>query len=167
MSEGETLDDNQKAIIENVEKFGWSVMHVTSDNPEAPTFCYSIGFEHTLGQPEVLVYSLRRDLAGSMVNALFHQCKDDGLELTDGKAIGNLIEGYDCVARPIEDPRAWERHFGYAMWFQRYRDGKELRRAMQIVWPDPDSRAFPWEENCSPGIRLGQIQLYPSGGPRV
>lgn len=166
MSEGETLDDNQKVIIENVDKFGWSVMHVAPESPQSPSFCFSVGFEHTLGQPEVLIFGLERNLAGSMINSLFHQCKEDGLQLTDGAAISDLIENYDCVARPIEDPRAWPRYLGYAMWFRRYRDGEELRRAMQIVWPDPETRAYPWEDACSQEIRLGQVQLYPSGGPR-
>ena len=166
MSETETLDPRQTTILENVDQNGWAVMHVPAERDDAPSFTFSVGFEHSLGQPEVLIYGLERNLAISMINALFQRCRDEGIELEDGLAIGELIEGYDCIARPIEDPRARAMHFGYAAWFRRYRDGEELRRAMQIVWPDPENRAFPWEEGCSSVVRGAQVQLYPSGGPR-
>ena len=165
MSEAESLDPRQTAILDNVEKFGLAVMHVAAEDTRAP-YSFSIGFEHSLGQPEVLIYGLERDLAQSMINEVFRQCKEEGLQLADGQAIGNLIEGYDCIARPIEDPRARTVHFGYAIWFQRHTGGEDIRRAVQIVWPDPESRAFPWEDGCSAQVKGAQVQLYPAGGPR-
>jgi len=166
VTETADLDPQQKAILDNVETYGLAVMHVAAEEPTKPSYSFSVGFEHSLGQPEVLIYGLERDMAQSMINEVFRQCKEDGLDLADGQAIGNLIEGYDCVVRPIEDPRARAAHFGYANWFQRHTGGEALRRAVQIVWPDPESRAFPWQEGCAPNVRAWQIQLYPSGGPR-
>tara|TARA_B100000678_G_scaffold283539_1_gene283799 strand:- start:1509 stop:2009 length:501 start_codon:yes stop_codon:yes gene_type:complete len=166
MSETETLDARQTGIIDSVEKYGLSVMHVTAERPDLPSFSFSIGFEHTLGQPEVLIYGLERDLARNMINEVFRQCQEQGLVLADGQVISDVIEGYDCIARSIEDPRGRMMHFGYANWFQRRNGGENLRRAMQIVWPDPESKAFPWEDGFSREIGRSQVQLYPSGGPR-
>ena len=87
MSEAEALDPRQTAILDNVEKFGLAVMHVAAEDTRAP-YSFSIGFEHSLGQPEVLIYGLERDLAQSMINEVFRQCKEEGLQLADGQAIG-------------------------------------------------------------------------------
>ena len=166
MTETTELTPQQLAILENIERFGLSVMHVAAEDPRAPSYSFSVGFEHTLGQPEVLVYGLDQGLAQSMINEIFRQCREEGLELTDGQAIGNLIEGYDCIARTIDDPRGRAAHFGYAMWFQRHLGAAELRREVQIVWPDPKTRAFPWQDGCGADIRGWQVQLYPAGGPK-
>lgn len=166
MTETGNLDPRQKAILENIGQFGLSVMHVAAEDPRRPSYSFSVGFEHSLGQPEVLVYGLDKNLAQSMINEVFRQCKEEGLGLADGQVIGNLIEGYDCVARPIEDPRGRAAHFGYAMWFQRHSGGAELKRAMQIVWPDPKTRAFPWQDGCGADVRGWQVQLYPAGEPK-
>lgn len=162
---GNLLPQHQ-AIIDNVERFGVAVMHVAADDPRSPSYSYSVGFEHTLGAPEVLVYGLDRELAQSMINEIFRQCREDGLLLADALRIGNLIEGYDCMARPIDDPRARAGHFGFANWFRRRNGEGDLGRAMQIVWPDPKTRAFPWEEGCGFDVENWQTQLYPAGTPR-
>lgn len=166
MTETTELSPQHKAILENIEQFGLSVMHVAAEDPRAPSYSFSVGFEHSLGQPEVLVYGLDRNLAQSMINEVFRQCKEEGLELVDGQPIGNLIEGYDCMARPIDDPRGRTAHFGYAIWFQQRINGASLKRAVQIVWPDPKTRAFPWQDGCGADIRGWQVQLYPAGGPK-
>ncbi|UIP06481.1 DUF4262 domain-containing protein [Erythrobacter sp. SDW2] len=166
MTETTELTTQHKAILENIEQFGLSVMHVAAEDPRAPSYSFSVGFEHSLAQPEVLVYGLDRNLAQSMINEVFRQCKEEGLELVDGQAIGNLIEGYDCMVRPIDDPRGRAAHFGYAIWFQQRSKGDGLNRAVQIVWPDPKTRAFPWQDGCGSDIRGWQVQLYPAGEPK-
>jgi Domain of unknown function (DUF4262) len=160
------LDPRQQEILAHVGQYGLSVMHVAAQDPRLPTYSFSVGFEHSLGQPEVLVYGLDQDFAQSMINEVFRQCREEALELLDGQVIGNLIEGYDCMARPIDDPGARVAHFGYAQWFQRHQGAAELSRAVQIVWPDPKTRAFPWQDGCGADIRGWQVQLYPAGGPK-
>lgn len=166
MTESSELTPQHKAILANVEQFGLSVMHVAAEDPRAPSYSFSVGFEQSLGQPEVLIYGLDRNLTQPMINEVFRQCKEEGLSLADGQAIGNLIEGYDCVARPIDDPRGRAAHFGYANWFQQHSGAEGLQRAVQIVWPDPKTRAYPWQPECGADIKGWQVQLYPAGGPR-
>ncbi|WP_435418313.1 DUF4262 domain-containing protein [Parerythrobacter aurantius] len=166
MTHSTTLDPQQQAILDNIERFGLAVMHVASEDPRLPSYSYSVGFKHSLSRPEVLVYGLDQGLAQSMINEVFRQCQEDGLELTDGRLVGNLIEGYDCMVRPIDDPRARTAHLGYATWFERQRGAEEAVGAVQIVWPDPKTRAYPWQPDCGADIRGWQVQLYPAGAPR-
>lgn len=166
MSDTSELTPQHKAILDNIEQFGLAVMHVAADDPRAPSYSFSVGFEHSLGQPEALVYGLDQSLAQSMINEVFRQCKEEGLVLADGQTIGNLIEGYDCIARPIDDPRARSAHFGYALWHRRHLGAAEPARAVQIVWPDPKTHTFPWQDGCGADIRGWQVQLYPAGGPK-
>ena len=170
MSEAETTlftpePELQETIQGLVADHGCAVTHIP--DPAVPDRIYSasVGFEANVQQPEVLIYGLERPLAESMINEVFRQCKEDGLDLQDGTKLGNLIEGFDCMARHIEDPRARFIHLAYANWYQTTRHDAPITRAVQIVWPDPKTRAFPWDAECSDQVRNWQTPLYPAGAP--
>lgn len=153
-------DQRQKAIKEAVEKHGSTVVHVTDTGVPDRTFSFSVGFEESVGQGEVLVYGLPKDLMYAVIMSLFEQCRDKGLELTDGLKVGELIEGFDCTLREINDPRALRAHFGWAIWYHHTHRGEQVKRAFQIVWPDPKSKLFPWEEGCAKDVVNWQVALY-------
>ena len=155
-----------KAIVDHVAEHGCAVVNVPDPGVPDRSFSFSVGFEANVDQPEILVYGLDKDLAQSIINEVFRQCRDEGLELADGQKICNLIEGYECMVRLIDDPRARLTHFGLAAWYLREEQGQVLRRACQIVWPDPETRAYPWEHGCGQDIIEWQVGLYPRGGPK-
>ena len=113
-----------------------------------------------LGQPEVLVYGLPKDLMHAVIMSLFEQCRDKGLTLEDGAKVSDLIDNYECTLREITDPKAHRAHFGWANWHHHHRTGDPLTRAFQIVWPDPQSRKFPWEDGCAENVVQWQAGLY-------
>jgi hypothetical protein len=137
-------DPMEETIRGNVRDHGCHVMFIFDANGEQPDFAYSIGFSATLGQPEVLVYGLDRQLMHSMINETYRQCRD-GLVLRDGAIIGGLLEGYECVAKRIPADRVDAEHFGYAMWFEHERTGDSAVAAYQIVWPGAQNGLFPWD----------------------
>jgi Domain of unknown function (DUF4262) len=150
----------EQSIVENVEKHGCFIMSVFDPDEVEPTFSYSIGFPKTVGQPEVIVFSVPKDLRVNMINELWRQMKDDGLALGDGQRIAGLLEGFDCVARRITSVEALREHFGSAIWYHRSQRNTELTEAYQIVWPGAHQGLFPWESGCVQEVIDDQPALY-------
>lgn len=163
VSELRPLTDFEKDLVEKIDKFGCMIMHVFDGKGSDPGFSYSIGFPKNLGQPEVLVYGLDNSLMHSMINEIFRQCREDGLILQDGLHIGELIEGFDCIAREVSDCVAINEHFGSAIWYNRRFLEEEIQTAFQIVWPGARQGLFPWEQGCADDVIECQPALYTEG----
>ncbi len=148
-----SLNSHERKILDNIRDHGCQVMSVFDPDGELPDFTYSIGFPATVGQPEVIVYGLPRELGHSMVNETLAQCRA-GLILAEGTRIDGLLEGFACIVREIPADRIDAEHFGSAMWFERYRTGAEMTQAFQIVWPGAGHGLFPWEA----GADLAELQ---------
>ena len=142
------LDRHEQQVLDNIRDHGCQVQFVFDPEGEAPDFAYSIGFPVSVGQPEVIVFGLKRELMISMVNEVYRQCAEESLLLEDGVRIDNLIEGFDCIAREVADPGAIREHFGWAIWYHRSQRHEELERAFQLVWPGAQQGLFPWDDGC-------------------
>lgn len=153
------LDKDEQGVIDNIRDYGCQVQFVFDPDGERPDFSYSIGFPVSVGQPEVIVLGLRRELMHSMVNEVRSQCAD-GLVLSDGAHVSGLLEGFDCVLRHVTNPAAIEEHFGWAIWYHRSQRGVELNEAYQIVWPGAQQGLFPWDADCDEYVISQQPALY-------
>lgn len=153
------LDPDEQKVIDDIEQFGCHVSLVFDDKGVLPDFAYSIGFPVTVQQPEVIIYGLKRELMHSMVNELRRQCAG-GLLLVDGLQISELIEGFECVAKRVDDPDAIKEHFGWALWYHSTQHGRELTEAFQIVWPSAQQGLFPWDQGCDEFVISQQPALY-------
>ena len=160
VSEGRPLNEIEQKIVDSVREHGCFVMSVFDPDQKEPDFSYSIGFPETVSQSEVIVFSLPRDLRISMVNEIWRQISEEGLALSDGLRIYDLLQGHDCIAREITDLDAIEEHFGSAIWYHRRFRSEELTRAFQIVWPGAQQRLFPWDEGCVEDVIEMQPALY-------
>jgi hypothetical protein len=160
MSDPRSLTDFEQSVIDNVQKHGCMVLSVFDPDQIEPDFSYSIGFPETAGQPEVIVFSLPKSLRANMINEILRQIVEESLVLKDGLKIGDLLEGFDCVARRIVDPVALREHFGSAIWYHRSQRNSELMEAYQIVWPGAQQGKFPWEDGCVQEVIEDQPALY-------
>ncbi len=138
------------------------VLSVFDPEQKDPDFSYSIGFQESAGQPEVIVFTLSKPLRTNMINEIFRQMIEEGLELEDGLRIGGLIEGFDCIARHITSRNALNEHFGSAIWYHRSQRDFEINDAYQIVWPGAKQGLFPWEQGCAQDVIDDQPALYQS-----
>jgi len=154
------LSEIEQGIVQNVEDHGCSIMSVFDPDGFEPDFSYSIGFERTTGQPEVIVFSLPKSLRVSMINEVRRQIGECGLVLADGLQISDLLEGYLCIAREINDAEVIRNHFGSAIWYnQRFGPG-QTERAFQLVWPGAKQGLFPWDDGCAQEVIEDQPALY-------
>ncbi|MBX9859920.1 MAG: DUF4262 domain-containing protein [Sphingomonas sp.] len=159
MNEARATNKSELEIVENVRKHGCHINYVFDPDGVDPNFGYSIGFEATVDQPEVIIFGLPVKLTNYMINETLRQCRD-GLKLEDGTIVDGLLEGHRCVARTVPASRIAVEYFNSAMWHFWETRGEPLGRAVQIVWPSATSGLFPWEPECSELVRDSQPALY-------
>src|SRR5262245_43145124 len=103
-----------ESVIADIEKYDLSVMMVNEDE-EGHRFTFSVGLYHSFKHPEVIVFGLKHDVAGRIINELARRIKA-GERCDVGKEYDGLLEGYNCVFR--EAPKGcYPEYFGYAMGF--------------------------------------------------
>ncbi|MBI1403480.1 MAG: DUF4262 domain-containing protein [Porphyrobacter sp.] len=161
VSTTETLDPEERKCLADIAEYGCHILAVWDKELKAIDFAYSVGFPVSVGQPEVLVYGLSRGIMHSMINEIRRQCAE-GLVLSDGMRIHNLLEGHDCIARWCTDREAIKEHLGWALWYHRTQRGVDVEGFYQIVWPGAASGLFPWDEGVSQDVIDAQLALYES-----
>ena len=124
-------------IDEDIKKYDLSVIFISEDE-DGPGFAYSVGLYHSFKHPEIIVFGLKRELAGWIINELAQRIKA-GERCEVGQEYTGLLEGYNCVFR--EAPKdCYREYFGYAMAFYKGHGFPVL----QLVWPDKENK-WPWE----------------------
>jgi hypothetical protein len=154
-----TLSDYEQKIIDNVAEHGWFCVSVFG-NPD-PTFSYTVGLWETLGTPELIIFGQPLKLMHSMLWTAFRQIKAGKTRVRDGERWSGLIDGFDCISRPVHESQIVRDHFNSAIWYHGYTggDGKPLS-AFQLFWPGVKDGLFPWEKNCGEAVRELQPLLY-------
>lgn len=153
-----TLDKLDQDMVDAIAEHGWFGVHVLEEEG-LPGFSYSIGFWESVGAPDFLIYGLPKDLTHSMMWELFRQLKA-GLAVEDGARVSNLLEGCDCIIRPIHESHFRE-HLGSAIWYRHFKLGhRDGLRAWQVFWPGRQQGLFPWEPGCDATVRVLQPPLY-------
>lgn len=159
MKEPLITNESERNIVDNIRKHGCHINYVFDPDSVEPSFGYSVGFEATVDQPEVIIFGLPMNLTNYMINETLRQCRD-GLKLEDGTIVDGLLEEHRCVARTVSASRIAVEYFNSAMWYFSETRGEPLGRAVQIVWPSATSGLFPWEPECSELVRDSQPTLY-------
>jgi hypothetical protein len=134
---GRKLKPDEEDVIGNVEKYGWTVMHI-KDEPGKPGWSFTIGLFENFRHPEVIIFGMKQDRRHSILNWIGENAKN-GNSFTPEKEHDWVLEGYKCWSRPVE--KKWYRDLlGYARWFY----AQEEFPCVQAIWPDKEGR-YPWE----------------------
>jgi hypothetical protein len=149
-------DEADKDIMAAIDEHGWAVRFVWDDNGEDPNFHYSAGIYERCGRPELLVFGLSREVGQWVVNE-YGQRSSDGEVFEPGTAYEGFLEGHCVVFLAVDSRRASIDH-AYTTWTDWYyeRNGFPL---LQLVWPDPDTDAFPWQADFRDALRTLQPLL--------
>ena len=159
MSGDRSLSEMEQIVVDDVRERGLHVMPIFFEDGRHPNYMHSIGFWESVDQPEVIVFGLRNDLMAVILTQLHGQCAD-GLIMADGTRVSNLVEGFDCVLRLIDDPQIVHDQFGWAVWYRALRQRKPMTEAYQVVWPGAQQGLFPWEPGCDQYVKDYQPALY-------
>jgi Domain of unknown function (DUF4262) len=133
------LNEHDENTISNIEKFGCSVVSVTSNGGRAFGWSYTIGVYDTCGKPDLIAAGLDPKVAQYCLNEAVKRQRN-GVDLAVGRQ-RELIGDVECEFRPV-DPK-WVKHLmNWANWYYNGADYPVL----QAVYPDLQNR-FPGDDS--------------------
>jgi Domain of unknown function (DUF4262) len=149
----ESYDEQDRRVIDTVLEHGWQVImvaedascsdpdhhdHSADDHVEAgPPFAYTIGLQHRVGHPELLMSGLDHRVMHRALNGIAQRIMD-GLRLAPGDALEDVLAGVPVAVEQVTDPALAET-VTWSGWFHRRKP-----EAFAIVWPDR-SGVFAWQ----------------------
>jgi hypothetical protein len=136
----------------HVERRGWTAVYV-GDYAQAPSWVYTVGFQGSLGQPEIIVFDLPRPSAGELVAHVHDELRTGRLVLEDGCEWASASSR--CVWRRVHEDHLAE-WLTLAFVPAMLAGGLE---AFQLVLSDVEGR-LPWEGGYDERLRALQPALY-------
>lgn len=135
---------------------GWSSVAVWDDD-EVQYWQYTIGFDESLGHPEIVVGGLPPGAADTLFGPLYQAIKHGVLRIEDGARWG--LDGRDdWVFRQLHPSRPTLDCLAIRRREERGLPPHELQ-GFQLVLPD-ENGILPWEPGHDPGQRLRTPELW-------
>ena len=155
IEEADALSQLDAKVLREIHTDGWQITGVLArEQDRGPDFAYSIGFFHSLGQAEVILFGLPLDTCMRAVNVIGIDMQNGMRFETDRVYEGILQKPHRVCFREV-NPRYYRDYVGYALWFYE----ADPFPLLQCFWSDEFGR-FPWDEDCSPYCRDWQPLLY-------
>ncbi len=149
------LSSGERSFVGNVREHGWVTTGVAADD-EGPGFSYTTGFWVSAGQPEMIIFSLRDDIAHDVFWSLFRDAKS-GAELPVGRRLEEVFGN-----APAYVFRVAKKHYANLLGWSRWFYGGDDFPCLQVVWPDPGGR-FPWDSGFDATFKADQPDLTEHG----
>lgn len=143
-----------------IRKHGWTAIYV-GDYRSAPTWVYTVGFDDTLNQPELVVFDVQQADANELLWQAFEELKSGELVLEDGK-VWVEDEQARLVWRKVHPSqiRSADGWFAFAAERRRRRTGRAFGlEVFQLVLADGERR-MPWDNGYDERLRFRQPALY-------
>jgi hypothetical protein len=158
------LDEQERRVVENVERYGSHVVWVTPRPGVDDGFSFTIGLLHNFDHPELIVFGQKATWQLALLNALREEIRA-GRRFAPGETCERVLPNYTLAFRTVP-PELVEEHFGWALWFYRNLDRVHLPlRALQVVWPDMQGY-LPWEPGYYEFYRQPVLDGTPLVEPR-
>ena len=155
----DSLDENDIKFLDNVRKHGWFRTSVFAEN-EKLGFSYSTGFWLSVSFPEIIVFSLKYEIAHQVLWDIFNDCKN-GVPPPIGEVTDKIFGNGPAILLPISVEH-YPEHLGWSGWFY----GNNPFPCVQLVWGDRDD-LFPWQSGFSNEFEGNQIDLSEGGWQRL
>jgi hypothetical protein len=118
-----------------------------------PTFVYSIGLYKNYKHPEIIVFGLKSNVMGTIINHARDKIKE-GFTFEPDRLYEGFLAGF-----PIQFIGVQKEHYpdyvGYGGWF--YNNSWDFPM-LQLIWPDKQSK-WPWQEEFNPDWKFKQPLL--------
>jgi hypothetical protein len=146
-------------IGKRVRKHGWTAMYV-GRYETSPCWAYSIGFEETLGQPEVAVFDISQSDANDLLWWIYASIEKGELIPRDGEVWspeGEVVGTWRAVhPSQFDCDDAW---FAAGLAIRERAGANQPYRAFQLVARDGEGN-FPWDPAYDERLRHRQPALY-------
>ncbi|MDZ4370878.1 MAG: DUF4262 domain-containing protein [Phenylobacterium sp.] len=150
---------HRRDIEKRIRRYGWTAIYV-GDYQNSPCWAYSVGFELSLGQPEVIIFDILQADANLLLSWIYAVIESGELQPRDGEAWapeGDVIGVWREVhATQIDNPDGW---FAGALAHRDRAGAAQAFRAMQLVVRD-GAEKFPWDVGYDERLRAQQPALY-------
>ena len=152
------LGRQMRHVANMVAAHGW--VPVPLQGRAGPSWVYTVGFDETLGHPELILFDAPYEFAATEFHAAFEGIKSGGLLLADGMTWSEEGVG-KCIVRKVHPDRisgaGW---FSLALHRRRIVKGDYFGlEAYQLVLPDKSGR-LPWDAGYDESIRKWQPALW-------
>lgn len=137
----EPMDDIDRKLLENIEQYGCSVIHIAEEDDLSP-FTYSVGIEKTSSAPEVVIIGLKQTIAHFIINE-YNRRIQKGEVFENSQRYSGFIEDFEVQIETV-DESYYEEYFGYNLWFNQ---GPSFR-VVQIIYPNT-SGIWPWQAEAN------------------
>ncbi|PTQ07303.1 hypothetical protein CLG96_17250 [Sphingomonas oleivorans] len=158
----DTFDKAEHDFLSVVRDHGWFHTRVFDEKGESPDFSYSTGFTVNHGYPEIILFSLSKDVSHSILWDFWREI-EAGHRPPVGSKVGGIFGNADAVLLPVAKS-AYHEHLGWNRWFY----GGDDFDCLQLIWPDRGGK-FPWEEgfdskfaDSQPDLTEGGWKLHPA-----
>ena len=142
--------DHEDKIAWVVETKGWCAEPVApTEDPPAPGYTYTIGFETTYRHPEIVIFGLQPVAANGLIDLIASYIEAGGV-IPDGMFVGLLDNDLPAAMLPV-DLEENGHLFPGATRFHR----DEAYRVCQFIWPDRQGK-MPWDLEYDERLRLAQ-----------
>lgn len=145
------MDEAERQVLENIEKFGCQVMHIAGED-DLPPFAYSVGIQQATSAPEVVVIGLKQPMAHFVVNEYNNRVRN-GERFVAGQKYAGFIGGFDVLVSSV-DKAHYEEYFGVDLWLY---EGANFD-VVQLVYPSKTG-FWPWQPEASDEFRVWQPLL--------
>ena len=153
------LRGQMRRIDRHVRATGWSAAPFQLPHDHAPRFFYTIGFDESLNQPELIVFDQAAEVAINAFYTAFERLRTGELVLEDGMLWAEDDHGR-CVARRVHPEQVAAGWLGLATERRRKTKGDaDGLQAFQLVASDT-SGFMPWESGYDESVRKWQPALY-------
>ncbi len=151
----DALDHSEQVFVAKVREHGFFRTEVFGDD-KGPGFSYSTGFWVAAGQPELIMFGMKGEIAHDVFWDVFRDAKTN-VPLPLGRKTDQIFANLPAYAFPIAE-RFYAEHLVWSRWFY----GGNDFPCLQIVWPDRES-VFPWEPGFDPAFADDQPDLTEHG----
>jgi len=142
-------------VLREIHTDGWQITGVMGrEHDRGPDFAYSIGYFHTMGHPEVILFGLPVETCMKAVNVIGLDVQNGMRFVTDRVYQDILRSPHRCCFREVRR-NCYRDYVGYALWFYE----SDPFPLLQCFWSD-ERGLFPWEPGCSDYAREAQPLLY-------
>jgi hypothetical protein len=146
------MDPLEQTIRANIEKFGWGVQLVNT-NDEHP-WAYTIGVYQTLNLPELMISGVELSVAHAALNQLVRSGRD-GSPISPGHIYKGVLPGGVSVRVFEVDAQWYDDYFGRAIDIY---EGPNFPM-LQVLWSDTQGH-FPWDTGFDPACEGLQAFLF-------
>ncbi|HWW24682.1 MAG TPA: DUF4262 domain-containing protein [Caulobacter sp.] len=153
------LDDQEKSFVAQVREHGWFRTSVFDDD-DGPGFSYTTGFWLGVTAPEVIVFSLKSEIAHAVLWDVYRDIRA-GTVFPTGQRLPNVLGNVEAVLLPVAKP-AYRDYLGWSRWFY----GGDDWPCVQLVWPDARGK-FPWEAGYEERFAKSQPNLTSQDWPLI